>query len=219
MNSSSGPAAPRVLDISVRLGAESCAFPGDPRYERRPVLRLQDGDPCELSALSMSAHSGTHLDAPAHFVAGGKALEEFAVEQFLLPALVAAVPEAPAVTPQAVAALDPGPGEAVLFKTDNSTSGRVHRGSFDEDYVYVEPEAARCLVEKGVRLVGIDYLSIDRHDSSDHPSHHVLLGSDVLILEGIDLSAVDPGRYTLICLPLRLAHCEASPVRAVLLRE
>ena len=109
------------------------------------------------------------------------------------------------------------PGDALLFKTENSRSGRCKSGAFSEDYVYLSEEAADLCIEKGVGLIGIDYITIDRYKDATFAIHHKILGNDILILEGIDLSEVPPGRFTLFCPALKIKNGEASPVRAFLL--
>jgi arylformamidase len=122
------------------------------------------------------------------------------------------------IQPGELKGLDITPGDALLFKTANSTSGRNVSGVFSEDFVYISPEAARFCAEKGVGLVGIDYGSVDRRSETDFPAHYELLGNEILILEGINLKNVPPGRYTLFCLPLKIKGAEGAPARAVLVR-
>ncbi len=191
-----------VFDISVPLGAGAVDYPGDPPF-RREVVTTLDGGAFSLSRLSMSAHSGTHLDFPAHVIPGGKGAADYPASAFILSAVVVQVSgEASAVTHEDVLRARLQPGDAVLFRT-----GRP---------VGLTPEAARACVGAEARLAGIDTMSVDRFEDVDLPVHRILLGNDVLVLEGIDLSDVSPGRYTLSCLPLLIPGCEASPVRAVL---
>jgi len=166
----------------------------------------------------MSAHAGTHLDAPAHFVVGGKRIDEYAAGELIFPAHVVDITAEAAVSAGDLAHLGLEAGDAVLFKTANSREGHCRSGGFSEEYVSVSAEAARALAEQRVGLVGIDYLSIDPPDDDTHPAHHALLGAGALVLEGIDLRAVPEGRYTLICLPLAIASGEAAPARAILVR-
>jgi arylformamidase len=206
-----------VYDISATLG-EVAAYPGDQEYFREWTSRTENGTGCNVSALTLCAHAGTHLDAPFHLMKKGKTLDMYSLERFITPAQVVSAEEADSIQPSALQDLEIKNGEALLFKTDNSTRGLLGKRDFQEEYVYLSMEAAQLCIASGVCMVGIDYLSVDRYDDHPLPAHHCLLENDVLILEGIDLREVPPGRYLLICLPLRMKGNEASPVRAVLIR-
>jgi arylformamidase len=207
-----------IYDISVSLGDESVDYPGAPLYSREFVSKTKEGEPLELSKLVMSAHSGTHIDAPAHFIPNGKHIDEYPAQKFILPAQVVTIEDREAIRPSELENLDIKQGDALLFKTDNSISGRCASGVFSESFVYMSPEAADFCVEKKVSLVGIDYNTIDRYGAQDFPAHRKLLGNDILILEGINLKEVPPGRYTLFCPPLKIKGAEGSPARAILIR-
>ena len=165
----------------------------------------------------MSAHAGTHIDTPLHFIPNSKKIHKYYVKDFILPAQVVQVQDTESIEPSHLNGLDIRPGEALLFKTLNSISGKLMSGVFSEDFVYLSPEAAGVFIEKKLGLVGIDYVSIDKFGEESSPAHHKLLGNNILILEGINLRDVPPGKYTLICLPLKIKDCEGSPVRAILL--
>ena len=192
-------------------------YPGDPPYQREVVSALDTGSPFELSRLTLSSHSGTHLDAPAHFIRGGKSIAEYRVEDFILPALVLNIEDPEAVRPAELELADLPAGAAVLFKTNNSRSGLARSGRLEKRWVYLSEEAASRLQAKQVALVGIDYVSIERFEAPGSPIHRQLLKAGILILEGINLAAVPPGRYTLICPPLKI-QAEAAPTRAILLK-
>lgn len=219
-------------DISMLLG-EAATYPGDAPYSREMVSEIASGAPhsyphsyplsYNLSTLIMSAHAGTHLDAPAHYIAGGKTLDQYPLERFILPAHVISVDDESvedngSISSNAMRDIDIKPGEALLFKTCNSLRGLPKERAFAEKFVYLSVEVARLCLDLGVSLVGIDYLSVDRYGDDSGPVHHLLLKEDVLILEGIDLNAVAPGEYFLFCLPLRIQGTEAAPARAVLAR-
>lgn len=207
-----------VYDISVWLGAESFDYPGHPPYSRELIETARGRGALELSKLVMSAHAGTHIDFPAHFIPDGKHIDDYPIQRFILPAQVVSIEDKEAIRPSEVENLDLKPGDALLFKTDNSLSGRCTSGVFSESFVYMSPEAADFCVEKKVSLVRIDYGSIDRYSDENFPAHHKLLGNDILILESINLKEVPPGRYTLFCLPLKIKGAEGSPARAILVR-
>jgi len=206
-----------VYDISVALGRESIDYPGDPPYSRQWVARLSGGDGCDLSRIEMSAHAGTHIDAPAHFIPQGKTIDQYAAGDFIRTAHVVDIADPLAIRAEAIAAVNSRPGDALLFRTANSTSGRIVSGAFSEAFVYLTPEAADACVARRVGLVGIDFITIDRYGDPAFPVHRILLGAGIFILEGINLAHVPAGVYTLVCLPLRIAAAEASPVRAVLI--
>jgi arylformamidase len=210
----------RILyDISVDLSTEAFAFPGDPPFKREMVLTLEESGACNVSKLEMSAHSGTHIDMPAHFIAGGNTLDAAAIDDFILPARVVEINDPESVKAAALDGIDVNPGDALLFKTVNSLSGRSKSGAFSENFVHISMAAATACVEKGVCMVGLDYITIDRYGDEAAPAHRELLGRGIPVLEGISLEATPPGRYTLICLPLKIRGCEASPVRAVLVEN
>lgn len=205
-----------VYDISVTLGREDIPFPGDPSFSRQTLVSIEEGGPCTVSKLEMSTHSGTHIDMPAHFIAGGSTLDAYSPEDFVIPAHVVIVDDPEAVRASDLDGIEIDPGDAILFRTENSTSGRSRSGKFSENFVYISSEAAAACIEKKAGLVGLDYITIDKHGDESTPAHKSLLGGGILILEAISLEEVPPGGYTLICLPLKISGGEASPVRAVL---
>jgi arylformamidase len=203
-----------VLDITRPLTPATPPFPGDPPLALREVAG-HAAHGYRTTALSLCAHSGTHLDAPAHLFPGGATLEAFPAERFLLPARVVAAGGAAMIGAALAESAGDVAGMAVLFKTRNS-------GLRDLDpargFVALAPEAARVLAQAGCALAGLDGPSADPPEAADLPAHRILLGAGIFILENLDLSAAEPGDYTLACLPLLLPGVEASPVRAVLLR-
>ncbi len=206
-----------IYDITVLLGEESITYPGDPVFLRELVTTLKDQGDCELSRLSMSSHSGTHMDAPSHFIQGGKSIDRYGPEDFMFSAVILETKDDRIIHPKEMKNIRIDPGDALLFKTENSRSGRCKSGAFSQDYVYLSEEAADLCIEKGVGLIGIDYITIDRYNDATFAIHHKILGNNILILEGIDLSEVPPGRFTLFCPALKIKNGEASPVRAFLL--
>ena len=207
-----------VYDISVRLGDESIDYPGDTPYSRELIWNIKDSNICDLSKLVMSAHSGTHVDTPAHFIEGAGTLDSYTIQDFILPAQVVNIEDNEAIRPAELKNVNIEPGDALLFKTDNSVSGRCNTSNFSESFVYLSSEAAELCVEKEASLVGIDYITIEKYGDEAFPAHRRILGNNILVLEGINLREVRQGRYTLLCLPLKIKGGEASPVRAVLLR-
>jgi arylformamidase len=208
----------RIYDVTVPLSAGTPTYPGDTPFARRVQKRLEDGDPSTLSDLTLSAHAGTHVDAPLHFLENGGTVDELPLEILMGRARVVALPATrPCVDRADLEGLDLSDDVRLLFKTRNS--GLLHDATFHEDYVYLTPEAARHLVDAGIKLVGIDYLSVERYGSEDFAAHRELLAAGVIVVEGLDLSEVDPGEYDLSCLPLRIQGGEGAPARVVLRRR
>ena len=200
-------------DISVILGEQNVTYPGDPAFMRE----LPSPEAREAMRITMCAHSGTHLDSPAHFFPEGRRLDDFAIGEFVLPAQVVEVLDPEAVTLEDLEDVVTSPGEAILFRTGNSHSGRAVSGQFTDRYVYLTAGAAQWCVDRGLRLVGLDYTSVDDPRDAAAPAHHILLGAGLLVLEAINLADVRPGRYTLLCFPLRIKGAEGAPARAVLM--
>ena len=207
-----------TYDISVGLGEESPVYPGDVPYSKETTSTIAAGANYNLSAIRLSAHSGTHIDAPAHYIEGAKTLDMYPLERFILTAHVIFIEDDESIESDMLKHADIKAGEAVLFKTHNSVSGLYKSDTFSERFVYLSKEAAKLCVDLGISLVGIDYISIERYGDDDAPVHHMLLKNDVLILEGINLNKVPSGRYMLAALPLKIKNLEAAPARAILLR-
>jgi arylformamidase len=204
-----------TYDVTVPVRPGIVVYPGDPPYEITRVASITDGAPANLSAISCTAHTGTHVDAPVHFLPGGGGVETLSLDAMTGPASVV---DARAVEgnidAETLRTLEvPAGAERVLFRTRNSALWR--RRLFDADYVALTEDAAKELAARGVRLVGIDYLSVAPYDDPA-PTHVALLRAGVVILEGLDLSAVEPGPYTLTCLPLLLEGLDGAPARVLL---
>jgi arylformamidase len=200
-----------IIDISVSVRPEMVTYPGDPEVRLERVSSIADGAGYNLSRLDFGLHSGTHVDAPLHFVEGGASAEQLPLGVLVGPARVMDLTSAEgSIGAGALGALPEGV-ERVLLKTSNSELWA--RESFVAEFVSLNAEGARLLVERGVRLVGIDYLSI-----GDEEAHHVLLEAGVIAVEGLDLRGVDAGEYELVCAPLKIAGAEGAPARALLMR-
>lgn len=203
----------RYHDISLNLSAETVRWVVAPPLEVHERRRMSRGDEVNASALTVSVHAGTHLDAPLHFVPDGASIDALPLERFIGPALVHAVDAERYITEAHVRAIPLDGVSRVLFKTRNSAL--LKRPEYVADFVAFSVDAARALVARGVDLVGLDYLSV-AHADEQVPVHRAFLDHGVVLLEGIDLSEVAPGRYELICFPLRLAGLDGAPCRAVL---
>jgi len=209
----------QIYDVSVPLSAATPTYPGDPGIEIKQWLTLADGDVANVSLISFGLHSGTHVDAPAHFIAGGSRVESLPLESLIGEAEVVEVAnDARVIDESFVAANCFRASQRILFKTRNSAFWNNSRDGFREDYTYIESGAARRLVESGIKLVGIDYLSVEQFQSQKFETHHALLSNGVVILEGLDLRAVPAGVYELICLPLKIVggSGDGAPARVIL---
>lgn len=209
----------QIYDVSVPLSGATPTYPGDPGIEIEEWLTLAKGDAANVSLVHFGVHSGTHVDAPAHFIEGGSKVESLSLESLIGNAEVVEVPDdVKVIDEDFVAANCARNSERVLFKTRNSAFWNNPHEGFRDDYTYLAPNAARKLVESGIKLVGIDYLSVEQFRSEKFDTHHVLLSNGVVILEGLDLREVVAGIYELICLPLKLAggSGDGAPARAIL---
>ena len=203
------------IDISVPLEAGMITWPNDPPFGSERLRSIAAGAHANVSHLSMGAHAGTHIDAPCHFIDGAAAVEATPLDAVIGPAFVVDATQASgALDAAAVAALAIPDGETrVLFKTRNG--GLRDDRRWDAGFVALDHGGAAAIVDRGVRLVGLDFLSIARFDDPV-ATHQALLGAGVVVLEGLDLRTVEPGPYELICLPLRVVGSDGGPARAVL---
>jgi len=203
------------IDISVRLHAGMPRWPGDDPFRLDRLRQQDDGGESVLSTLSMSAHAGTHMDAPLHYLAGGATMDNLPIPAVVGEARVIEIRNREAVTREELLEHDIQRGERLLFKTRNSERC-WEQEDFCEDYVYVSPEGAQFLAEKGVQTVGVDYLSVGAFKKDGPETHRFLLRAGIWIIEGLDLRGVAPCAYELICLPLKVAAAEGAPARAVI---
>ncbi|MDX2085385.1 MAG: cyclase family protein [Candidatus Melainabacteria bacterium] len=208
---------PSYYDISIPLHHQMITWPGDPAVDIQRTADVCCGDFCTLSRLNMGSHTGTHVDAFAHFKPNDATLDEMPLDPYLGSAKVIAVEHPHCITAEALEAWNLAGVERVLIQTRNSTRVPAwYQQPFDEQFVHLTPEAARYLIACGVRLVGVDYLSVDGFHAVGVPVHHLLMNHRVYILEGLFLGHIAPGDYELICLPLRLAQGDGAPARAIL---
>lgn len=208
-----------IIDISLPIGPELLVWPGNPAPRMRPTSRLADGGSSNVSELCLGTHTGTHIDPPFHTLANGATTDQVPLDALIGPAEVLDLTAvADVIRPADLSAAMPARAvERVLLRTRNSMRWRAAPRPFSPDYVALSAAGAEWLVARGVRLVGTDFLSIEPHGATGRPTHGALLGAGVVIVEGLDLSSVDAGSYTLVCLPLRLLGADGAPARAVLL--
>ena len=206
----------RIYDLSVPIADSGMVYPGNPEIRISYQQALAKGNGANVSAIAFGSHTGTHVDAPRHFIDDGVPIDEVPLDRFIGPAVLVAFPDdVAAVGEEHLRAHDLGGHTRVLLKTRNSAL--LTRREFAPDYTYLAPDGAEYLVERGVQLVGIDYLSIEQFHSGHHRTHLTLLRRNVVIVEGLNLMVPAPGVYELICLPLRFAGLDGSPARAVLI--
>jgi arylformamidase len=206
-----------IYDVTVPIHNSMPVWPGDPpvRLTTKSHQSRDATHSVRLKTIEMGSHTGTHIDAPFHMIENGKRLDEFPLETFTGKVRVFEISTRPAIRRADLAPLDWHGVERALFKTENSKHWQD--GKFYEDFVYLDPEGAEFLVHQGLQLVGIDYLSIDKFKSESHPSHFVLLKRNIPILEGLNLSSVLPGDYTMAALPLNLTDADGAPARVILM--
>ncbi len=202
------------IDVSVVLRTGMVHWPGDPSARITHVHDMERGDPATVSFLEMGAHSGTHMDAPAHFIQGGRGIDTMPVDAAIGPARVIAIRNRKSITSEELVPHRIRRGERILFKTWNSA--RCWKtDEFIEDYVHISTEAARYLIERQVKLVGVDYLSVGAFQADGADTHRALLNGGIWIIEGLNLAKVKPGRVQLVCLPLKIAGADGAPARAL----
>ncbi len=203
------------IDVSVPLTSGMAHWPGEPEPNFELISNMQTGAVANVTMCRMVAHTGTHMDAPRHFIADGVTVEAFPFEVAIGKARVIELPDLDAVTGKELEGKGIGAGDRVLIKTRNS---KLHWTTMDfqENYVGLDSSAARFLVKAGVVLVGVDYLSVGLFHGDNPETHQTLLGAGVWIVEGLALDQVSAGVYDFICLPLRIDGCDGSPVRAIL---
>ena len=210
----------KIYDLSLTITPSLPVWPGDPPIVRERISKMEEGENNNVSRLEMSVHAGTHVDAPYHFLKEGNTIEQLPLDVLVGPAQVVEIPnEVKQIDADVIHRSGFAPGaERVLFKTSNSRYWSEQPLKFETEFVALSEDGAEYLVQQGVRLVGIDYLSIAPFKHST-PTHRVLLKAGVVVLEGADLSQVPAGIYELCCLPLKLGGSDGAPTRAILIER
>lgn len=207
----------KIHDITLTLSPSLPIWPGDPPIEMELISSINTGSAANVTRLSLSVHSGTHIDAPRHFLSEGETVESLPLEILIGPAWVVPIPPQVSLISKEVLSQIPFPPHAqrALFKTRNSSLWKQKVGEFQSDFVAISEDGAHWLVEHGIRLVGVDYLSVAPYKMGT-PTHQTLLRAGVVIVEGVDLSEVEAGEYELYCLPIKLAGADGAPARVIL---
>lgn len=206
------------IDITLPISPNLPVWPGSLPIKFDKIFDLYRGDPHTDTDIHLSAHTGTHIDAPAHFIRDGKHLSEFPIEKMIGPALVVEIPDVHVITESDLASLDiPTDTSRLLIKTGNSDLWANPHHEFTSEFVALDKSAAQWLVDFGLDVIGVDYLSIQPFHHGPE-THQIILGAEIIAIEGLNLASVAPGNYELLCLPMRLMDTEAAPAR-VLLRK
>jgi len=204
----------RIYDVTRPFYHAMPVYEGDPEVSVEPWLSITRGAPVNVSRLAMGSHTGTHVDAPAHLQEGAVGVDQLPLDILTGPARVFDLATSGPIDAASLRGVDLTSHRRILFKSRNSDQWR--KGTSQRDIAGLMEDAARLLVDSGVRLVGVDAMSVDPLESCSFPAHHILLNAGVIILEGLDLSAVPPGDYELLCLPLKIRHGDGAPARVVL---
>jgi len=206
----------RIYDLSVPIKTGGLVYPGNPEISVELQQAVAKGASANVSFVKFGSHTGTHADAARHFFDDGQPVDRIPLERLIGPATVIAFPDdVRSVTAEHLKSKNLKGTKRVLIRTRNSAL--LSQREFVPDYTFLAPDGAQYLVDLGVELVGVDYLSIEQFHSGHHRTHRTLLERSVVIVEGLDLSVPPPGQYEFICLPLRLEGCDGAPARAVLI--
>ncbi len=207
-----------IIDISVPIDESMILWPGNSHPKFKRLYSMKRGSTHNEISIEMNTHTGTHIDAPRHFVLNGKAIDQMDPNIFVGPTWVVNMPDVKEIKSSNLEKLKlPRSIERILFKTANSSLWNKKNPKFRKDYVGLTPDAASWLVKRKIKLVGIDYLSIAKF-TDVLAVHRILLKAGIIILEGLNLSKVKKGKYQLVCLPIKIANAEAAPVRAILIK-
>lgn len=213
----------KIYDISIPITPTMPVWPGDPPAEITPISAITQGDSVNISQLNMGVHCGTHIDAPKHFIDGGSTVEQIPLEKLIGTVLVLEIDPTVNVITDVILKQHPDinllkQASKIIFRTRNSSLWHEYPNQFRPDYVGIDSSGATYLSQLHLDLIGIDYLSIAPYEETIEP-HRILLTHDIVLLEGLNLSSVPSGIYDLYCLPLKLANCEGSPARVLLIER
>ena len=207
----------KLIDVTVPIDSNLATYPGNTPFSLEGIKRLANGDSSNVSTLHMSAHAGTHVDAPRHFFDDGEGVESLALEMLCGRTRVVELTTRKGITAEDLAGFDLREDVRLLLKTANSRLWGT--SDFQEDFIGVTEGAARFLVDRGVKVLGVDYLSVEPYKTPGAPAHHVLLGARTIIIEGLNLRAVEPGTFEMFCLPLAVVGADGAPARVILRRS
>ena len=211
----SKPSSKQIYDLTAPITPNTVVYPGDPRFSTEEVVSLESGSKFHLCHMHLGNHTGTHIDFPAHVVQGGKTSSHFPIQSLIGSGLIIEVPDTElSITKKFIKSQKSiSQNDFVFFKTANSKISK--QAEFTEKYVYIEPDAAEELIEKGVKIVGIDYISVDSYQAENLPVHHSLLSKDILIVEGLELKGAPLGRCEIYIMPNNIPDMDGLPVRVI----
>ncbi len=211
----------QLFDISVNLTPGMAVWPGDPALELQKIGEISHGHVANITRILASAHTGTHMDAPVHFIDGATGIDQFPLDALVGTVYVLDFTHLDHhIGPSDLEAAGlPAGAERVLFKTTNSAIWEDSAAEFRRDYIALAPAGAQWLVDRGIKLVGIDYLSIEEFEPARPDTHYILLGKRVVVVEGVDLRQVEPGEYTIFALPIKIKDADGAPARVLLGRN
>lgn len=210
----------KIYDVTLTISPQMVTWPGDPAVSLERVKKIEEGANANVSKLDLGVHTGTHVDAPFHFIPGAPTVEQLDLDILIGPVLlVELLDDVSEITAAVLATMAiPDGTTRILFKTRNSDYWARGEKDFQPGFVGVGVDGAEFLVRKGIRLMGIDYLSVAPYKHS-RPTHEILLNARVVVIEGLDLSQVKSGLYMLYCLPLKLANTDGAPARVILVGD
>jgi len=203
------------IDVSVTIKPGMAHWPDNPAIRVDRMLDMEKGDVCNVSVLSFGSHTGTHMDAPLHFLRNGKSLDKMPLDATIGPARVIEIKDKEAVKVEEIANQRIKPGERILFKTRNSKNA-WKSDDFEKNFIYISKEAAVFLAKAKVMTVGIDYLSVGGFFKDGKETHDALLSAGIWVIEGLNLAKIKPGKYELNCLPIKVLNSDGAPARALL---
>ncbi|HUR34763.1 MAG TPA: cyclase family protein [Vicinamibacterales bacterium] len=207
----------KLIDVSVPIDSNLATYPGNTPFSLEAIKRLSRGDSSNVSTLHLSAHSGTHVDAPRHFFDDGSGVDSLPLEMLCGRTRVIELTTRKGITAEDLSGFDLTEDVRLLLKTHNSRLWGTPE--FHPDFIGVTEGGARFLVDRGVKVLGVDYLSVEQYKTPGAPTHHVLLGAGTIVIEGLNLRDVEPGTYEMFCLPLAVVGADGAPARVILRRS
>lgn len=206
-----------IIDVTLTFSPSLPCWPGDPAPQMERIQDMSRGDECNVTKINSHVHAGTHVDAPVHFLNSGDGVDQLSLDILIGNVTVVEILDKNAIDVDDLERMClPVDTKRLLFKTRNSDLWNDPTHDFVEDFVALTPAAAEWVVSRGIALVGIDYLSIERYREPDNATHHALLGNGVVVVEGLDLRKASPGLYRMICLPMKISGSDGAPARVVL---
>jgi len=207
---------PKWIDVTLTLKSNMIYWPSDPPVYIERVRDMNKGDTVNLSKITMGVHSGTHVDAPMHFIKGAKGVHQLSLDSLIGPARVIKIAARDTIKEKELSGYGIKKGQRILLRTRNSINKILYKNTFSEDFVYMEEGAAEYLVSRGIRALGVDYLSVGGYKKNGPNVHRLLLAAGIPIIEGLDLTGALPGNYYMICLPMKILDSDGAPARVLL---